>query len=205
MKFQASNFLALPVLVAAVLMSGCMRGTPKTTPPIHVNPNMDVQPKYNPQSASEFFVDGATMRPPVAGTIARGELREDRAYYFGRDQIDSFLVKSPVPTTLELLQRGEERFNIYCSPCHGRVGDGKGIVTTRGYLPPPTYHQDRLRQVGDGYIFDVITNGIRNMPSYRAQIPVADRWAIVAYVRALQRSQNASINDVPLESQQSIK
>jgi hypothetical protein len=167
---------------------------------------MQHQPKYRAQSESEFFADGSAMRQPVPGTIARGELHDDSAFYYhGRDEKDSLIMKSPVQTTMQLLERGQQRFNIYCSPCHGQVGDGQGIVVKRGMLPPPTYHQDRLRQVSDGYLFDVMTNGIRNMPSYKAQVPVADRWAIVAYIRALQRSQNASINDVPQELHQQVK
>ena len=106
---------------------------------------------------------------------------------------------------MQLLKRGQERFNIYCAPCHGQTGDGQGIVVQRGYLPPPSYHQDRLRKMPDGYIFDVITNGVRNMPSYRHQVPVADRWAIVSYLRALQRSQNATINDIPPEMRETVK
>lgn len=100
---------------------------------------------------------------------------------------------------MQLLQRGQERFNIYCSPCHGKTGDGKGIIVQRGMLPPPSFHEARLLQAPDGHFFDVISNGIRNMPTYRHQIPVSDRWAIVAYLRALQRSQNATINDIPVD------
>ena len=166
---------------------------------------MDRQQKYLPQSESKFFVDGMTMRKPVAGTVARGELHEDNAYWRGRDDIDSVIAKIPIPVTMQLIERGQQRFNIYCSPCHGRTGDGRGIVVQRGLLPPPSFHDERLRKVGDGHIFDVISNGIRNMPSYRAQIPVDDRWAIVSYFRALQRSQNASINDVPAEMRGAIK
>jgi mono/diheme cytochrome c family protein len=145
------------------------------------------------------------MRQPVPGTIAADSLREDKAYYNGRDERDSLLAKMPVPVTMQLLKRGQERYNIYCAPCHGQTGDGQGIIVQRGYLPPPSYHQNRLRNVTDGYVFDVITNGVRNMPSYRHQIPVADRWAIVAYQRALQRSQDANINDIPLEMRESVK
>ena len=191
------------ILVAAAL--GCTRGRPTENTPIHLNPNMDRQQKYLPQSESKFFVDGMTMRKPVAGTVARGELHEDNAYWRGRDDIDSVIAKIPIPVTMQLIERGQQRFNIYCSPCHGRTGDGRGIVVQRGLLPPPSFHDDRLRKVGDGHIFDVISNGIRNMPSYRAQIPVHDRWAIVSYFRALQRSQNASINDVPAEMRGAIK
>ncbi len=169
------------LLLFALGVNGCFRGEPKREPPIHVNPNMFKQEKYLPQSESRFFADSATMRQPVAGTVPNDEWRGDTAFYRGRDDRDSLLAKSPVPLTIQLLKRGQERFNIYCSPCHSRIGDGQGIIVQRGYVPPPSYHQDRLRNVPDGYIFDVMTNGLRNMPSYRQQIPVADRWAIVAY------------------------
>lgn len=197
--------LAGMLIVAMALSLGCTRGRPTENPPIHLNPNMDHQAKYLPQSEGHFFEDGMTMRKPVAGTIARGELHEDDAYWRGRDDIDSAIAHIPVPVTMQLIERGQKRFNIYCSPCHSRIGDGRGIVVQRGMLPPPSFHDDRLRKVGDGYIFNVITNGIRNMPSYKAQIPVEDRWAIVAYFRALQRSQNATINDVPAEMRGTIK
>jgi hypothetical protein len=200
---RAARF-ALVVFVMGLFV-GCFRGEPKQKPPIHLNPNMFKQPKYLPQSEGDFFPDGSAMRQPVAGTVAADSLTEDAAYYRGRDERDSLVAKVPVQVTMQLLKRGQERFNIYCSACHGQTGDGKGIMVQRGYLPPPTYHQDRLRNVPDGYIFNVITNGIRNMPSYRHQVPVADRWAIVAYLRALQRSQNASINDVPTEMRESVK
>lgn len=193
------------VAILLVASFGCTRGRPTENTPIHLNPNMDRQQKYLPQSESKFFVDGMTMRKPVAGTVARGELHEDNAYWRGRDDIDSVIAKIPIPVTMQLIERGQQRFNIYCSPCHGRTGDGRGIVVQRGLLPPPSFHDERLRKVGDGHIFDVISNGIRNMPSYRAQIPVDDRWAIVSYFRALQRSQNASINDVPAEMRGAIK
>lgn len=194
----------LVLTVVALSSLGCVRGRPSDDPPIHLNPNMDRQQKYLPQAQSEFFVDGMTMRKPVAGTVARGELNEDNAYYRGRDERDSLIAKIPVAVTMQLLQRGQERFNIYCSPCHGKIGDGKGIVVQRGMLPPPSFHDERILKVPDGHIFDVISNGIRNMPTYRHQIPVPDRWAIVAYLRALQRSQNATLNDIPAEMRGSV-
>jgi len=189
----------------AAFMMGCVRGTPHESPPIHMNPNMDHQEKYLPQSESRFFADGSAMRPPVPGTVARGEYHEDTEYYRGRDAIDSLISRIPVPITLDLMKRGQDRFDIYCAPCHGRTGDGRGIVVQRGYLPPPSYTDPRLLAAPDGYIFDVITNGVRNMPSYRAQVPVPDRWAIVAYVRALQKSRTATINEVPAEERQKLK
>ena len=207
MKLSARYILNLAgtAVLAIAISLGCTRGRPSENTPIHLNPNMDRQQKYLPQSEGHFFEDGMTMRTPVAGTVARGELREDDAYWRGRDEIDSVIAKIPVPITTQLIERGHERFNIYCSPCHGRTGDGRGIVVQRGMLPPPSFHDDRLRKVGDGHIFDVISNGIRNMPSYKAQIPVEDRWAIVSFFRALQRSQNATLEDVPVEMRGSIK
>ncbi len=194
------NWVAIAGLALLLLAQlGCVRGRPSDDPPIHLNPNMDRQEKYVPQSESKFFADGMSMRQPVAGTVARGELHEDNTYYRGRDERDSLIARMPIEITLQLLQRGQERYNIYCSPCHGKTGDGKGIVVQRGMLPPPSFHDPRLVAAPDGHIYDVITNGIRNMPTYRHQIPVPDRWAIVAYFRALQRSQNATINDIPVE------
>lgn len=192
------------ILSILVFLSGCYRGRPSEDPPIHLNPNMDTQEKYKPQSPSRFFEDGLTMRQPVPGTVAIGELHEDDAYYRGKNADGSLVRNMPVEVTMETLRRGQKRYNIYCAPCHDQTGSGKGIVVKKGFLPPPSFHLDRLREVEDGHIYDVITNGIRNMPSYKHQIPVSDRWKIVAYVRALQRSQNAQISDVPEELRESI-
>jgi len=188
-----------------VLLIGCYRGSPSEDPPIHLNPNMDNQPKYKAQAESEFFEDGAAMRMPVAGTLAMGDLRADQAYYLGKNADGSAVTKAPVEITLDLLKRGQERYNIYCAPCHDRTGAGQGIVTKKGFLPPPSFHLDRLREAPDGHLYDVITNGIRNMPPYNHQVQVHDRWAIVAYVRALQRSQNARISDIPEEMINQLK
>lgn len=196
------------VLVSlALLSSGCFQGRPSNKEPIHVNPNMDNQPKYRAQEESEFFENGSTMQVPPEGTLARGELRDNPEYFTGRDAEGRLIKTIPdtVHITMELLKRGQERYNIYCSPCHSRVGDGRGIVVERGYVPPPTFHEDRLRQIEDGHIFEVITNGLRNMPAYRFQVPVADRWAIVAYFRALQRSQNAGLDDIPNQMQDRVR
>jgi len=167
--------------------------------PIHPNPNMDWQPRYNAQEQSDFFDDGMTMRPPVPGTVAKGFLRENTRLYTGKTENGQFVDEVPVPVTQALLERGRERFNIFCSVCHGQAGFGQGVIMTGdyGYTPAPSYHQSTLRDTADGYIYEVITNGVRNMPGYAAQVPVADRWAIVAYIRALQRSQNAQRENVP--------
>lgn len=195
------------LLVVLGSLSGCYRERPSENPPVHINPNMDHQPKYRPQSESEFFADGNTMRTPVPGTVAQGELRHNAAYYTGKDDGGELIVGYPdtVEVTHQLFKRGQERYNIFCSPCHGRVGDGKGIMVNRGYVPPPTFHSERLREFPNGHFFDVITNGVRNMPAYRFQVPVADRWAIVAYMRALQRSQNAALEDVPQAVRDKVK
>jgi len=144
------------------------------------------QPKYRAQAESAFFSDGAAMRPPVPGTVARGELREDRAFYEGKDAAGKDVVRSPVAATPEVLARGAERFRIYCAPCHDQRGDGKGILAAQG-LPTTSLHIDRLRTAEDGYLFEVITDGRGLMPSYRWPIPPADRWAIIAHVRQLQQ------------------
>ena len=198
----ATTLLSLTFLVTA----GCFQGRPSSKEPIHLNPNMDNQPKYRPQAESKFFEDGATMRPIVEGTVARGELKDDTEFYFGKDSKGNFVKDFPkaIHFGRELLLRGKERFHIYCSPCHGQIGNGRGIVVERGMLPPPTFHSDSIRAYPNGRIFDVISNGIRNMPPYKYQIPEKDRWAIIAYLRALQRSQNATIDDVPLSERGSL-
>jgi mono/diheme cytochrome c family protein len=192
-------------VIITVLFTGCFQGTPSEKTPIHLNPNMDDQPKYEPMEESRFFADKSSLRAPVPGTVARGELHSDVFYYLGTDTQGNFIKELPVPLTAQLLQRGLERFDIYCAPCHGAAGDGTGIVVKKGYMPPPTFHQQRLRDVTDGHIFDVIGNGIRNMPKYGHQVAVSDRWAIVAHMRALQRSQNTTLEDVPEDIQSGLK
>jgi mono/diheme cytochrome c family protein len=129
--------------------------------------------------------------------VARGRLKEDQLYYAGKDAQGNFVNEFPFPVTRPVLARGQERFNVYCAPCHDRLGNGLGMIVRRGYRRPPSYHIDRLRSVANAYIYDVITNGFGAMPDYAAQIAPGDRWAIVAYIRALQRSANATAKDVP--------
>ena len=186
-------------------LAGCGRGRPSKNPPIHLNPNMDNQEKYKAQARSNYFTDGSAMRQPVPGTVAQGFLRDDDTYYLGIEADGSFVKKAPIEYDMLLLKRGRERYDIYCSPCHSRIGDGRGIMVSRGYLPPPTFHSDRIRNVPDGEIFNVITHGVRNMPAYAHQINVDDRWAIVCYLRALQRSQSAGLEDVPEELREKVK
>ncbi|MFQ5568823.1 MAG: c-type cytochrome [Rhodothermales bacterium] len=190
----------ITVLFGGLLLAGC-RGSTSDEPPVHLNRNMDFQERFEPQEANPFFADGRAMRLPVAGTVARGMLKEDTRFYQGRDESGAFVVGMPVPVTREFLLRGRERFDIFCAVCHGKAGDGQGIIMTGqyGYTPAPDFHDANVvpRMAADGYVFDAISNGIRTMPGYAQQIPVADRWAITAYIRALQRSQHASIDDLP--------
>jgi hypothetical protein len=159
---------------------------------------MAEQPRYEPLAKSDFFADGRASRPLVPGTVARGQLHEDTLLHEGRVGGEVAAV-FPFPVTREVIERGRERFDIFCSPCHGRVGDGKGMVVRRGFPEAQSLHIDRLRAERAGYFFDVVTNGFGRMQGYAAQVPVRDRWAIVAYVRVLQRSRHATIEDVPAD------
>jgi len=199
------KYIAVALLIGLIIGSGCGRNRPSEKPPIHLVPDMDNQPKYRPQEASAFFADGAAQRQPVGGTVMQGQLRDDDLYFRGLNSRGEFVEKSPVTITAQLLDRGRERYDIYCAPCHSRIGDGRGIMIERGYPPPPSFHDKRIRELPDGHIYDVITNGIRNMPSYRHQVPVYDRWAIVVYLRALQRSQKAPLEDVPVDERDKIR
>jgi mono/diheme cytochrome c family protein len=179
-------FTIFAIAIVALFSSACRQ-------------DMHNQPKYIPLRPSDFFGDGRSQRPLVEGAVARGHLDDDDAFYTGRAPDGKFLDTFPFPVTKDVMQRGQQRFNIYCAPCHDRLGNGDGKIVRRGYRHPPSYHIDRLRQVPNGYIYDVITSGFGAMPDYSAQIHPADRWAIVAYVRALQLAQNGKIDDVPAD------
>jgi len=156
------------------------------------------QPRYDPLEPSDFFADGMSARPRIAGTVARGEANLDPYFETGKSggqDGDGF----PFAVTADVMNRGHERFDIYCSECHGRLGDGNGMIPARGYRRPPSFHTQTLRAAKTGHFFDVMTNGFGAMPAYRTMIPPSDRWAIVAYIRALQTSQSATIDDVPPE------
>jgi hypothetical protein len=158
--------------------------------------DMHIQPYYRPLSKSVFFADNRSARLPVEGAVARGDLREDTYFYTGKiGSEDGDYI--PFPVTREVLQRGRERYNITCTPCHGRVGDGNGFIPSRGFRRPPSFHIDRLRKMPVGYFFDVDTNGYGVMPDYASQVQPRDRWCIAAYIRALQLSQNAPVADIP--------
>jgi Cytochrome C oxidase, cbb3-type, subunit III len=158
--------------------------------------DMHDQPRFKPLAKSDFYPDLRSARPPVEGTVARGQLHEDTYFYTGKvgSNPGDYM---PFPVTEAVLARGRQRFDIYCSPCHSRLGDGNGMIVQRGFRSPPSYHTQRLRNAPLGYFFDVMTNGFGAMPEYATQIPPEDRWAIVSYIRALQLSQNATSADVP--------
>jgi hypothetical protein len=158
--------------------------------------DMHDQPKYKPLQSSRFFADGRASRPLLPGTVARGHLDDDEHLHSGKAG-DAFVDSFPFSVTAGMLERGRERYDIFCSPCHDRVGSGGGMIVLRGYRRPTSLHDPRLREARVGYLFDVVSNGFGVMPSYAQQVPVRDRWAIVAYVRALQLSQHASSADVP--------
>ncbi len=201
--------LALSVLAALALIPvACIaraRATHSPLPAIHLIQDMGRQPKYKLQQENPLFADDRADRPPVPGTVARGHLHADDRYWRGMEG-GSYLTEFPVPVTLALLHRGRERFDIYCSPCHGLAGSGDGMVAKRAdalqegtWVPPANLHTEPYLSRPPGQLFDTIAHGVRNMPAYGPQIPVADRWAIVAYVKALQLSQDARIEDVPPE------
>ncbi len=200
--------LLILALISFACVTGC-RGYRTETTPFHLNPNMDWQAKYKAQSLS--------MTPPE-GTVAWGAdstnandpnrdtyLKADSAFYHGKTDAGQWVKKAPIPVTESLLARGQERFNIYCAVCHDKAGTGHGMVVKKGFVPPPNFSDDRIVAYTDGELFDIISNGIRNMPSYRKQIPEKDRWAIVVYLRALQQSRTSTLQNVPDQLKDQIK
>jgi mono/diheme cytochrome c family protein len=184
-----------PLLIlsgALLVATGCRR-------------DMQDQPKYKPLRESRFFADGRASRPTPSNTIARDELDAGDPFHSGSAN-GTYLPTIPVPVTASFLHRGEDRYNIFCSPCHSRTGDGDGMVHRRGFWVPPSLHTPRLRAVPPGYLFQVVNNGYGAMPAYKEQIvEVSDRWAIVAYIRALQLSRNATVDDVPSSVRQDLE
>ena len=187
--------LRFALIGAAALLTGCAGNMTRNTQ-FQVFPDMDKQAKHRPQSRSSVFADGRASRVPVAGTVARGNLKEDDALYTGVVN-NQYIGKNPLPVDAALLKRGQARFNIYCSPCHDRTATGRGLVGQNALWLATNLHEDRVRQMNDGEIFTIVTQGRRSMPSYRFQIPERDRWAIIAYVRALQRANLGTVEDVP--------
>jgi Cytochrome C oxidase, cbb3-type, subunit III len=179
---NTSRFLTSLCVAAVLFLSGACR---------YLKQDMANQPKNRPLSPSDFFEDGRSARPLVENTVARGSIANDELF------VPKDLNNFPLPVNRELLEHGEQRYKIFCTPCHGLQGDGNGMIAMRGMKHPPSFHQDRLRQAPNGYFYDNITNGFGAMYGYSAQIPPRDRWAIIAYVRALQLSRNAKVADLP--------
>lgn len=188
---RAARTWPLAVGLASILAAGACRQ------------DMHDAPRYDPLEASPVFANGASERPLVEGTVARGHLDADELLYTGKinGQVANVF---PFAITAADMDRGQQRYNIYCAPCHDRTGDGNGMVVQRGYRQAASYHVDRLREAPVGYFFDVITNGFGNMPDYKAQIPPADRWRIIAYVRALELAHSATAADVPPDEMQKL-
>ncbi|MBY0497727.1 MAG: cytochrome c [Cyanobacteria bacterium] len=189
--------LGVIAFMSVFALTGCARGCTSSRPPIHLNPSMDNQPKARAQSASTFFYDGSTMRQPVPGTVAMGGLKEDTAFFTGKGADGQFVATIPIASDDALLERGKQRYTIYCQPCHDARGDGKGILFQRGNVPTATFHQEKMFKYTDGQIFDIMSNGSGLMPAYKWPIPPADRWAIVAYIRGLQRDRQARVPSAP--------
>ncbi|MEQ1756779.1 MAG: cytochrome c [Vicinamibacterales bacterium] len=179
------NALTLLVVTLGVVLAACRQ-------------DMHNGPRYRPLQSTTFFANGSSSRMVVANTVARGQLNEDRHLYEG--VVDGRPAETfPMPVTADVMARGHERFDVFCSPCHGMTGVGNGMIVQRGFRQPPSFHDERLRNAPVGYYFDVMTNGFGMMQDYAAQVPVADRWAIAAYIRALQTSRSATVADVPAD------
>jgi mono/diheme cytochrome c family protein len=192
MNAGTRRVLGALALTSLVTLTGCARGCTSSRPPIHINPSMDDQPKVLSQTSSDFFFNGSSMREPVPGTVAIDGLKEDTAFFTGKAADGQFVATIPATVDDALLERGRQRYTIYCQPCHDARGDGKGILFQRGNVPTASFNDDKIRKYPDGQIFDVMTNGMGLMPSYRWPIPPADRWAIIAYIRDLERRRLAS-------------
>jgi mono/diheme cytochrome c family protein len=216
MRYAYFTLVFLCLLTVSIMG---IRGRRTAEAPIMVFPDMDFQAKYKPQRESKFFADGRTDRPPVPGTVPHGRtadqdsdrndnasfLRTDDFRYLGKNADGSFARGFPLPVDAALLARGRNRFEVYCQPCHGALGDGNGITKAYGMIATASYHDDRLRAMAEGEIFNTITNGKNTMMSYADKLSPDERWAVIAYIRALQRARHATIADVPAEHRGDLK
>lgn len=210
MRFAYFTLAFLVVLTVSVMG---FRGKISTRPPVEVFPDMDHQAKYKPQAESGFFADGRADRPAPSGTVPRGRtedadpdyLRADDAKYRGQNADGSFLRGFPVEINESYIRRGQDRYMIYCAPCHGANGDGNGITKSYGMVATPTYHDPRLRDMAEGELYNTVANGKNTMLGYADKLSVSDRWAVVAYVRALQRAHHGRLDDVPMDKRGELK
>ncbi len=197
-------YLAFAFLLVATVSILGFRGSKSSRPPIEIFPDMDQQPKYMPQGESSFFPDGRVDRPVPANTVARGFFSEDDHLAFGKDENGEFARGFPMDITKELLERGRDRYAIFCAVCHGASGDGNGITKQYGMIATPSYMRDDLLNMPEGEIFDTITNGKNTMGRYGDKLTVEDRWAIVAYFKVLQRAQQGTLGDVPVDKRSEL-
>jgi hypothetical protein len=199
-------FLTMLLVVATVLSVAGFRGGLSRKPPLEIFPDMKRQPKLRPQKPSEFFADETTSRLPVPGTIPSGALLEDSPVSTGRvPGTTNWVEINPLPVGAELLARGRERFTIYCSPCHSAAGDGNGIATKYGMLRAGNLHDPRIVRMPDGEVFNTVTVGKNLMPAYASQVVVTDRWAVIAYIRALELTRLGTVEDVPAQQRTILK
>jgi len=198
-----SHSIAAVAAVLVLSVAGCRGGRSEETP-FHLSGDMDWQPKKDPQQSSPVFADGRAMRPLVEGTVAQGHLKEDDAYWRGTLG-GKPISRVPVSVDMAMLERGRDRYSVFCAPCHDEAGAGLGMAVQRGMPPPIALGSDRVQGMKDGEIFAVISDGVRNMPSYKNMIPVEDRWAIITWVRVLSRSQWAHMRDVPAAEKGSVR
>jgi mono/diheme cytochrome c family protein len=185
-------------LVGALVFTGCARQTTRNAP-IYIFPDMDRQGRYDPQTERPVFSDRRASRVPVAGTVAVGMLKDDEAFHTGLLPNNQYVGRNPLEIDMELLKLGQRRFNTYCSPCHDRTGQGRGVVGRRVMWIPTNLHEEKVKAFNDGELFHVMSNGRRSMPPYKYQITEHERWAVVAYIRALQRTTSSTPEDVPQE------
>lgn len=201
---KLANWVKIAHPVRLVLALFVIIGCEGTTDIERLRQEMYNQSRFEPLEKNTFFADNRSSRPWITGTVARGHLRTDAHLYTG--MVDGNPAETfPFPITRDVLIRGQERYNIYCSPCHGYEGDGRGMVVRRGMKQPPSYHIERLQNETPGYFFDVMTNGFGAMYSYASRVKPRDRWAIIAYIQALQLSQNATLDDVPTDVRQRLE
>ncbi|HUJ11727.1 MAG TPA: cytochrome c [Verrucomicrobiae bacterium] len=186
------SIISIFLVCGALLLAGCDLQ------------DMYEQPEYKPLEESKFFSDDKSARPLVEDTVARGELRTNEVFFAGKSGTN-YVTELPLPLTRELLLRGRERYDIFCSPCHDRTGHGNGMIVQRGFAQPPSFHIDRLRGEPIGYFYNVMTHGFGKMSDYASQVPPEDRWAIAAYIRALQFSEHAPLQDVPAEERAKLE
>ena len=201
--FRKASVGTLVLGLLAMVLTGCAGQTTRNSPLV-IFPDMDKQGKYKPQSESPIFGDGRASRRPVEGTVAVGMLKQDEVFHTGVIN-NQWVGKNPLTIDMELLKTGQRRFNTYCTPCHDKTGQGRGLVGIRAMWIPTNLHEDRVKQFNDGELFSVISEGRRTMPPYKYQVTETDRWAIVAYVRALQRASAGTVDDVPLELRTSLR